>query len=131
MKLCISGETRFPMLQKFRSLLEEASDDELVEISRGGLSNVHGVNVLKDSQSGQQEEVVGDMVILINIINARKWGQPTRTLNYIAEEEEMNLDTEIKEGTNEEEEGEDWQIVKRDSERQFYETKTLCQIFNP
>ena len=95
------------------------------------MSNVHGVNVLKDSQLGQQEEVVGDMVILINIINARKWGLPTRTLNYIAEEEEMNLDTEIKEGTNEEDEGEDWQIVKRDSERQFYETKTLCQIFNP
>ena len=95
------------------------------------MANVHGVNVLKDSQSGQKVEVDGDMVIPIKIINVRKWGLPTRTLNYTAEEEEMNLDKEIKEGTNEGNEGEDWQIVKRDSERQFYETKTLCQIFNP
>ena len=92
------------------------------------MANVHGVNVLKDSQSGQKEEVVGDMVIPIKIINARKWGLPTRTLNYIAEEEEMNLDTEIKEGTNEEDEGKDWQIVKRDSERKFDETKTVPDI---
>ena len=92
------------------------------------MANVHGVNVLKDSQSGQKEEVVGDMVIPIKIINARKWGLPTRTLNYVAEEEEMNLDKEIKEGTNEGNEGEDWQIVKRDSERQFYETIILPDI---
>lgn len=92
------------------------------------MTNVHGVNVLKDSQSGQKEEVVGDMVILIKIINARKWGLPTRTLNYVAEEEEMNLDKEIKEGTNEGNEGEDWQIVKRDSERQFYDTIILPDI---
>ena len=92
------------------------------------MANVHGVNVLKDSQSGQKEEVVGDMVILIKIINSRKWGLPTRTLNYTAEEEEMNLDKEIKEGTNEGNEGEDWQIVKRDSERQFYETIILPDI---
>ena len=83
------------------------------------MANVHGVNVLKDSQSGQKVEVDGDMVIPIKIIKARKWGLPTRTLNYVAEEEEMNLDKEIKEGTNEGDEGEDWQIVKRDSERQF------------
>ena len=92
------------------------------------MTNVQAVNVLKDSQSGQKEEVVGDMVILIKIINARKWGLPTRTLNYVAEGEEMNLDKEIKEGTNEGDEGEDWQIVKRDSERQFYETITLPDI---
>ena len=92
------------------------------------MANVHGVNVLKDSQSGQKVEVDGDMVIPIKIINARKWGLPTRTLNYVAEEEEMNLDKEIKEGTNGGDEGEDWQIVKRDSERQFYETITLSDI---
>ena len=40
----------------------------------------------------------------------------------------MNLDREIKEGTNEGNEGEDWQIVKRDSERQFYETIILPDI---
>ena len=92
------------------------------------MANVHGVNVLKDSQSGQKVEVDGDMVIPIKIINARKWGLPTRTLNYVAEGEEMNLDKEIKEGTNGGDEGEDWQIVKRDSERQFYETITLPDI---
>ena len=92
------------------------------------MANVHGVNVLKDSQSGQKVEVDGDMVIPIKIINARKWGLPTRTLNYVAEEEEMNLDKEIKEGTNEGNEGEDWQIVKRDSERQFYDTIILPYI---
>ena len=84
--------------------------------------------MLKDSQSGQKEEVVGDMVILIKITNSRKWGLPTRTLNYTAEEEEMNLDKEIKEGTNEGDEGEDWQTVKRDSERQFYDTIILPDI---
>ena len=92
------------------------------------MTNVQAVNVLKDSQSGQKEEVVGDMVILIKITNSRKWGLPTRTLNYVAEEEEMNLDKEIKEGTNEGNEGEDWQIVKRDSERQFYDTIILPDI---
>ena len=92
------------------------------------MANVHGVNVLKDSQSGQKVEVDGDMVIPIKIINARKWGLPTRTLNYVAEEEEMNLDKEIKEGTNGGDEGEDWQIVKRDSERQFYDTIILPDI---
>ena len=92
------------------------------------MANVHGVNVLKDSQSGQKVEVDGDMVIPIKIINARKWGLPTRTLNYVAEEEELNLDKEIKEGTNEGNEGEDWQIVKRDSERQFYDTIILPDI---
>ena len=92
------------------------------------MANVHGVNVLKDSQSGHKVEVDGDMVIPIKIINARKWGLPTRTLNYVAEEEELNLDKEIKEGTNEGNEGEDWQIVKRDSERQFYDTIILPDI---
>ena len=92
------------------------------------MTNVHGVNVLKDSQSGQKVEVDGDMVIPIKIINDRKWGLPTRTLNYVAEEEEMNLDKEIREGTNEGKEGEDWQIVKRDSERQFYDTIILPDI---
>ena len=92
------------------------------------MANVHGVNVLKDSQSGQKVEVDGDMVIPIKIINARKWGLPTRTLNHVAEKEEMNLDKEIKEGTNEGDEGEDCQIVKRDSERQFYETIILPDI---
>ena len=92
------------------------------------MTNVHGVNVLKDSQSGQKEEVVGDMVILIKITNSRKWGLPTRTLNYTAEEEEMNLDTEINEGTNEEDEGKDRQISKRDSERKFDKTKIVPDI---
>ena len=64
-------------------------------------------------------------------IYARKWEFQSRTLNHTTTGEETKLDTEIKEGTNEEDEDEDWQIVKRDSERQFYETKTLCQIFNP
>ena len=67
-------------------------------------------------------------MVLIKITNARKWGLLIKTLNYIVEEEEMNLDTEVKEGTNEEDEGKNWQIVKRDSERKFDETKTVPDI---
>ena len=37
----------------------------------------------------------------------------------------MNLDTEINEGTNEEDEGKDRQISKRDSERKFDKTKIV------
>ena len=40
----------------------------------------------------------------------------------------MNLDTEINEGTNEEDEGKDRQISKRDSERKFDKTKIVPDI---
>ena len=56
-------------------------------------------------------------------IYARKWEFQSRTLNHTTTGEETNLDTEIKEGTNTDDEGKDWQIVKRNSERQVDETK--------
>ena len=59
-------------------------------------------------------------------IYARKWEFQSRTLNHTTTGEETNLDTEIKEGTNDE--GKDWQIVKRNSERQVIKTKTLPEI---
>ena len=61
-------------------------------------------------------------------IYARKWEFQSRTLNHTTTGEETKLDTEIKEGTNKDDEGKDWQIVKRNSERQVIKTKTLPEM---